>query len=701
MNYFEFGAAKEQYALPRHPRLLIGEADIPALRAMTGEGDAARLRALLRDRAEHLSQTLSGLEEIQPDSPIIEPQLASKQLPGLDDMALAGVLDGTSEMIESARHLLLAAARYDAALPDSTLPSQKLAWGGGRHIAWAYDLIHGHLGDSDRRVISQWLWQVGIKEFLERCGSSGLESAGSNVQLLGLVSALFSLMAIAGDEEVPDITESRDQLIRLLKASVRSVLGPDGYPWEDIGYGTAVIALLAPLLDAVRRAGWWDAYEDSGRLRKFGHAMLQFVQPWGGSLSVTGDHGDGFADREFILARLAHLNNDPTLLWLSGTLEYPPQRLGQWSELRRFHPEMKLADGRNLPISGLSLLVWPWLKEPQTPLQADSPPRFIDHGRGIVSQRTGWNADDMLLVVDGSQRSSSVRGHDHESAGHFNLSAKGGYFAIDMGRYSVDRLHHNVVVPGESKEAHADWKMTNHHGRLIRNETGPHCDWVGIDASQQAGCHWSYRHIGMIRARGGPSYVWMMDDVNLDDGKSGKQPYQWLLHTSPENRITLDESSAIIEAWRGGNHLDVFFSTEADSGLQLSVREQRCGSSNYITPEILAQRLATYGDSPREMIHGPVFQCPLLTARTSGYRLRQLSVLVPRNRQSTRPRFRAMESIPNTLAFELEEDGYRDRFVWAIDHGLLIAPGIDAKGLWHWERQDMAGKVIAFQTVEQ
>ena len=124
-------------------------------------------------------------------------------------------------------------------------------------------------------------------------------------------------------------------MILMFEAALHTAIAhADGYPAEDMGYGSGMGGWLAYIAEPLRRAPVTTMFTTPAHgtapnwATKFGRAILHFIQPWGRNLSNTGDHGDDFGERGFVLARLAHQTNDPTLLWLLGTLYYPHLQLG-------------------------------------------------------------------------------------------------------------------------------------------------------------------------------------------------------------------------------------------------------------------------------------------------------------------------------------------------------------------------------------
>ncbi|MBI2437643.1 MAG: hypothetical protein HYV36_02360 [Lentisphaerae bacterium] len=247
-----------------------------------------------------------------------------------------------------------------------------------------------------------------------------------------VLAALMTLLAVKGDPGVPDLTEEESELLRMFEASLFCGIGPNGYPAEDIAYGSGMVSFMARLVEPLRRAGLYDAYA-LPRYRRFGRAMLHFVQPWGKFLSNTGDYGADFGWRSPVFPRLAAETRDPALLWLHGALSYPIACAGprDMKTRRVDFPELKLAPGFQAPVDLYSLLTLSDLRKPAHPSKTSIPTQFMDPDRGIVTFRSSWKPDATFVVFDGAQRLSSAQGHAHDSGGHFSCANDGIMAALE------------------------------------------------------------------------------------------------------------------------------------------------------------------------------------------------------------------------------------------------------------------------------
>jgi hypothetical protein len=618
---------------------------------------------------------------------------------GINDMALVAALDQETDAIEAMKRLF------------GTVCSP--GYQGGRldvaSLAIPYDLLYPHLSPSERRTYTRAA-QTSIRKQI--AGSpSYLKCSGANTPICLVLTAIPTLLAICGDPGVRDLRPELAQLVQRFEASLHTAINVDGYPEEDTGYGVAVVAWLGKLAEMLLRAGIFDAYERCPRFSRFGRAVLHFVEPWGEDLANTGDHGDDFGMREFVLARLATETSDPTLLWLLGTLHYHHGKVHPENRLPDFYIEVPLRQGFRTPATADSLLVLDELRGEVSPGKAGIPTQFRDRGRGIVSFRSGWAADDTFVVFDGSQRSPSAQGHFHDSAGDFLLSAVGEYFAIGTGRYSIEQNCHNVVlVDGKSgRSTDGEWRQSYFHGNLIDYLPGDFCDFAAADSSHQHACYWARRYLGLVKGRGARGYVWTVEDINKANDWAG---FWWQMQTSPENTIRIRRDSATIRGWRHGNLLDVHFALPAGHEyprphtLTVTQDEAAASSYKYLTANPASKPGRFSGpaghvgryERPSDMVHGPVYVRPRLLGKVAGYNGRSMAVMLPRTKDESPAKVSRLKSLDNSLALSIRFPEVEDTLIFAYEHNLLEANGVSGRGQWCVVRRSLAtGRPLAWQ----
>ena len=696
---YAFGCAKRLYRDNIHPRVLCGPDELAAMSRQIRTGDGKRIMDALRKKLRLIIREVLDAADLG--------KLLSfygtgawlgsgwKIAMATRDLALVGVLDDDADAIEAARRVLM----------DRTPGSVGgLGWECMNTIA--FDLLYHHLSPEERR---NYAGLAG--EHVRKTVPAGLPryflNAGGNMTY-GIHSAapLLCAMAVQGEDGAGDFTAEVAQTIKFLDSTLHTAFNADGFPEEDIGYGTDMAGLLAWTVEGVRRAGFYDAYDAKNgcpHWSAMGRALVHFVQPWGEYLSMTGDHPNCFWNREFLLARIAAETKDPAVRWLLGAIEHTGKEMAK-NAFRDFHVEIELRKGFAVPVTGLSLLVLDELKKKsEHPSRAKMPTAFRDRARGIVSLRGDWSEDATYVVFDGSQRSPAAQGHAHASCGHFNLTALGEYFAIAPGRYGVEQDQHNLVlVNGKSgRPMNGRWEQTTWHGTLTDYTPGEFCDFAAVDSSHQHDCFWAKRSLGLVKQvkrSDPPAYVWTAEDVNKANNFF---EHWWMLNTSPENVIEVGEGSATITGWRKGNHLDVHFvlplhrSYPRPHTLELTQDVAEIVANQDIAHPL--SNAANYA-RPAAMVNGIVWQRPRLIAKVAGFNGRFLSLMLPRRKGEAMAKVEQLEAVDGVLALRIDFGAVTDTLIWAYDCHMLEADDISGRGKWCVVRRaKKTGRVLAAQ----
>lgn len=698
---FSFGAARDLYKQHKHPRIFFGPDDVPTLRRRITKGAGLKIMKRLRAKT----------------APIVDVVLNNDDLPamiaawntdwrqdgthvvfGMVEVAAVALLDRDQQALEAVRRVLTCTPQAQRLSRPGV---RRLGYAVEYNFVYAYDMIADQIPARDRRVFTKWALNEGIRSVMKSVEGRYRKSAGGNMTLQAMLSAFSTWMTIAGDPGVPNLLKEKELLLSYVDATLRAAIGPDGYPEEDIGYGSACGGMLAYIVEPLRRAGIYDVYRECPRYARFSNAMLHFVQPWGENLSNTGDHGDGFGWRELVLPRHAAETKNPVLLWLLETLNYEDNH-SHWNDpsARWRKGETPLGKGRQVPSRAVSLLFTQDYKKEQHPAKANVSTAFRDRTRGIVSFRSGWDKDDTFVVFDGSQRSCSGQGHAHASCGHFSLSALGEYFSIDTGRYNNEQNCHSVViVNGKSgRSLDGEWRAVSHAGTLTGYEPGGFVDFASVNSSLQHDCYWAKRYIGLVKGSGMPAYSWIVDDLNKDNCWA---EYWWQLQTSPENTIKTYKDHATITGCRHGNKLDIHFALPApdeypNSHRIIAIKQDTVTPSafKYITnPHVRAKEWGR----PSNMVHGPAYVRPRLVTKVAGWNGRFMSLLLPRKSTSKPASVKRLRSLPASLAMEVVSGNVRDTIIFAHEHNLLEAGGIVGRGHWCVVRRDKrSGKIVDY-----
>ncbi|MCX5660574.1 MAG: heparinase II/III family protein [Planctomycetota bacterium] len=697
---FAFAVAVTHYEQRLHPRLLCDEGDLDRIRRQVRDGTGLRLMESMRRKiAPAVEQVLATREVSDLLMHHTVSKMASQASAFLVDMAMVAALDGGGPALEAARRVLAALPEAERRGPDDTYNSAYAHLG---DFALAYDLLHPHLSAEERRGFNQWLAKRSVLDVVDTLHRDHyLRATGFNKTMVGLISAVTALLAIEGDEGVPDLSAAKRQLLVWFEATLYGVVGPEGYPAEDVGYGTGMVCYFSRSVEAVRRAGIYDAYRECPRWNRFGRALLHFTQPWGKVTSNTGDYGADVGPTSLVLPRLATETRDPAMLWLHGTLSYPLAASGPHDgSTRRLHwPELMVRDGFRLPVDAYTMLVLDDLAAPAVhPHEVGGPTAFMDADRGIVSLRDSWRPEATFVVFDGSHRTPLAPGHAHDSGGHFSLSAMGEYFAIDTGRYNIEQEHHNVVLV-DGKSGHVGdgrWISSDYRALLTGFHPGPFVDAASVDSSQMSDCFWAKRTLGLVKGPEVPGYVFTVDDVNKDNNF---HEFWWVLNVHPDSRIRIEGEQATVEGAYHGNLLDIHFGMLGPTeyakpfSLKLEQRVQLAGSPKEYGGDPAATAKA-YREKMGLLEFGPVFERPRLDARVFGASGRFMSLLLPRLKGKPPAKVTRLPSGQGVLAMRVNFGHVEDTIVWAYEHPMLEADDVVARGNWCVVRRDMATRRV-------
>ncbi|MBI3987029.1 MAG: heparinase II/III family protein [Lentisphaerae bacterium] len=685
-----FGYAKTLFDRNTHPRLFIGPDDVSRLKRCIHSGAGRKVMDVIRRRTEPFIESALAVDDLAGYLAGKETYQQGADIFGaMHDIALIALLDGNPRALETARRMLVS-------LPDACPNFHYDIFVHGRifYSLLAWDLLYHQLSRGDRDKFMHWALETQVADIIRDRRPTVYKRAGVNLEYGKILPAILMVLAFRHEPGAPPLDDSLKEMISFFEAVINTAISSDGYPEEDTGYGTDFLCFIFRTAEALRRAGEFDALKTCPRLAESGRALLQIVEPWGDRLVTTGDAGDHFWGRQHVLPRLAAETKDPALLWLLGKLRYETD-------------DVEFAPGFRVPADAMTLMVLEDLKRPVSPEKARVPLAFRDRRRGIVSFRSGWRADDTLVVFDGAQRSPGAQGHFHASGGHFSLSALGEYFAVDTGRYNMDQDQHNLVlVDGKSGHpSHGQWVQTYQDGLLIDYQPAAFCDFAAVDSSHQHDCYWARRYLGLVKGRGLPAYIWIVEDINPPRRTNDVREFWWSLNTSPENTIELRGQSAAIRGWRHGNFLDVHFALPDPKAypqphtLTLAQDIQAGGSFKYLDAHETAKKFK----QPRDMLYHSIYERPRVMAKVSGWNGRFMSVLLPRRKDEQPLMVERLPSVDNSLAVSIASESVVDTVIFAYEHQLLEAvptleeAGISGRGQWCVVRRARkSGKALAW-----
>ncbi len=712
---YSFNAAQKLIENDIRPRLYFGPDDVAAIHSGLKSSDGRKLWKRFVERSGDLVELALTVEDMPFE---LSRWCRAWNLPGTKivfgapDIGALAALTGDERAIEACRRIITSLIKAEELVvkefgKDAYGSRHRVGYMAGFYMAPLYDMAAQFLTSAERSLFCQWAMRFVIKHNVDLLSPKLYFGPGGNINFVGLNGALMTALVLQGDKLVKVDQRLIDSLLGMMEAAIGGCIAPSGYPLEDIGYGTAVVANMSYTIETARRLGVADFAARYPRYNKFGRAMIHFVQPWGEHLSNTGDHGDDFKRRDFILPRLAEETHDPTLLWLWQTLSYNHGAIHPMNSDQTLYGEAALGKGRQVPATINSLVAAPLLAKAQRPTAATVPIAFCCRRRGLVSFRSGWRNDDLLLVFDGSSRSDGAQGHHHDSSGHFSLSAVGEYFSIDTGRYNVTRTCHSVVlVNGESTPDRDSWSQTLHEGRLT--EYAPHqfVDSAAADATAQYGgaVRKAERRVGLVKGAGARPYVWVQDAINANDKWA---TFDWQMQCAPESKVKVHKRGGVVTGFQHGNLLGVdlfvpLFPGKRNDPAAHKVDSAFCDMAHpnavtYLdidTQEKIDQKVAEFS-RPAAMIHGPVHERPRLVVRYEGWNGRSLAVLIPRLKGEAAPKLKQIEAVPGAIAVEIAFAKVTDTLIVSYDHPVLKAGEVDERGGWCViRRSNETGKVI-------
>ncbi|MCX5661615.1 MAG: hypothetical protein NTW19_18210 [Planctomycetota bacterium] len=692
---YPFGEARDLYRKHIHPRVMYGPSDLARIRRSIRSGRGKTIMDALRKTMQpHVKAINDGVDVVRLLNDQTRWHVAALDLfPRIHDLAMVAVLDDDDDALAAGKAVLRALPK---AVDESN--GDVLIHGRIAPALFAFDLLHDHMTAEERAPIVEWTLKKQVLDIVTARRPVFFKQAGMNLAFGKVISAIIAVLAMRDEPNAPPLDDTLKELCLFLEASLNTAVCPDGYPEEDTGYGTDFTQLLFRAVEALRRSGDFDAMARAPHLAKFPRAITHFIEPWGVSLTTTGDAGDHFHARQEILPRLGQIAKDPVAIWLSGMMRMEENAV-------EIGPAKEGFPAFETPVSAMSLVYLDDMVNPVSPGKAKVPTAFRDARRGIVSFRSGWKPDDTLMIFDGSQRCAAAQGHFHASCGHFTLSALGEYFGIDTGRYNIEQDQHNLVLI-DGKSGHStdgQWVQSWHHGRLTDYRPGKFCDLASVDSSHQHSGHWAYRSAVLVKGPRVTPYAWIIDDLNKANDFA---EYWFTINTCPENKIALRKDSATITGCLHGNHLDVHpvlpnpKSYPKPHTAAFAQDVQTTSSYKYVGDSHAAA--ARVGNPPRRMVHHSVYVRPRLIMKVAGYNGRFMTFLLPRAKGGKPATVETLPSLDGALAARITFDGVEDTLIWAYEHRILEAGDVWGRGDWCVIRRAKGsgkrpGKVLAFE----
>ena len=216
------------------------------------------------------------------------------------------------------------------------------------------------------------------------------------------------------------------------------------------------------------------------------------------------------------------------------------------------------------------MMLWPDMPTVQEP--TDDELLWVNEPAGQAVLRSGWEIDDLYLLLNAEHRKARVQGMGHEQpdATSFIVHALGEFFIIDSGYIGWDdRWHvagpenHNLILIDGKGPPRGLGIGADSNAWLTEWEQAERLNWVTAESS------WASHDLRRFAALVDNQYVAIADWVE----GSGEHAFDWLAHTnaggSTIGLFTLTDSGALVE------HDGVFLHVGANSApLQADLEEQ-------------------------------------------------------------------------------------------------------------------------------
>jgi hypothetical protein len=427
---------KQISTLPKHPRLLFHDQDIPVLRANLNRNPLLeKLHQSIVSECEKLLK-VPTLERIQTGKRLLS--VSRECLRRVYFLSYAYRMTGNEAYLKRAERELLAVCAFSDWNPSHFLDVAEMTMA----VAIGYDWLYTGLSEANRQQIRQAILKLGVEPSLNKKHNSFLNNANNWNQVCN-AGMVFGVLAIAEDQPELAATIVHRAVVSVPK-SVASY-APDGaYPegysyWE---YGTSFNVLLV------------SAFEKAFGT-EFGLTALPgfmqaagFLQNMIGPKYLVHNWGDSGEKAE----------PSPAMFWYASKLK---NHSLVWMDKKLLENSSKgFTSNRILP----SLLIW----GADVDLSKITPPQttvWVGQGPNPVGlMRTSWT-DDKAFFVGFKGGAGSVP-HGHMDVGSFVLDALGERWAMDFGMQNYHSLESKGVDLWGNKQDAQRWRVFRYNNRV-------------------------------------------------------------------------------------------------------------------------------------------------------------------------------------------------------------------------------------------
>jgi len=417
---------------PEHPRLILLDQDLPALRSLIKQDPLARQ---VYERLVAEAGQLQNAPTVE--YKVVGPRLLAQSRRCLDriyTLALLYRLDGQKQYLERALKELRAAAAFPDWNPSHFLDTAEMT----HAFAIGYDWLYQSLTPQDRAWIRRALVEKGIDQALPIWAAQ----RGWSVNRFNwnqVCNGGIGIGALAVAEEEPE--KAAAVLRHAVKSLPRALdsYRPDGGWPEGPGYWHYATRYTVYFLAALETALGTDfALSASEGFDQAGHFRVYFCGPSGRTFNYA-DAGDS-------------IGGAAEMFWLARRFQEP---VYAWHQQQRLQAPQARPEALDL--------VW-YRSEARGPRAAGWPLDALFRGVGVAFFRSSW--DDPNAIFVGVKAGDLKVGHSQLDLGSFVLDAGGQRWALDLGadNYNMPQYF------GKLRWTYYRMRTESHNTLLIDNE---------------------------------------------------------------------------------------------------------------------------------------------------------------------------------------------------------------------------------------
>ena len=413
--------------LAPHPRLLLGDGDIAAMRELPSRSEnAAAVHARIIAECDKILDT-APVERVMTGRRLLS--VSRDALQRIFYLSYACLTTQDERYAARAEQEMLAASAFSDWNPSHFLDVSEMTMA----LAIGYDWLHDRLSRHSRSIIGTAIYEKGLRAS-ENSGHAWFFRADNNWNQVCNAGMIYG--ALATYERAPEYCKALIEKCLASNPTAQKCYDPDGgYP-EGFGYwsyGTGFeVMLVAALQSSLGTDAGIAAQESFMRSATF---MTYMVAPSGKCYNFY-DSGPGASclPAKYWFARQM---NDPSVVAVD----------------EQFIRQGRVPSDRLLPIymlfaSGLDLS--------HSRLPAAS--TWVNHGlTPVFIYRGGWSdPDDTYFAIKGGRASSN---HAHMDAGSFIYESDGVRWAVDLGSHDYNRLEQAGVDLWNMRQDSPRWEI--------------------------------------------------------------------------------------------------------------------------------------------------------------------------------------------------------------------------------------------------